>query len=116
MVGNMNYLDYTQEFNGIFTSLLTVIDASLGNFNIHMFDGAPDNYKLLGHAYIVTLVVCFNILLFNLIIAILANTYNIFDSRSNGLYLSKILASRDELVYEENYGAFLCSIPPLNAF
>jgi hypothetical protein len=51
----------------------------------------------------------------NLIIAILANTYNIFDTRSNGLFLSKILASRDELIYDENYGSFLCAMPPLNA-
>ena len=56
----------------------------------------------------------FNILLLNLIIAILANTYNIFDARSNGLYLSKILVSRDEMVYDESYGSFLAAIPPTN--
>ena len=60
-------------------------------------------------------VVAFNILLINLIIAILANTYNIFDERSKGLYLSKILSTRDELGYDEYLGAFLTSMPPLNA-
>jgi hypothetical protein len=45
----------------------------------------------------VAIVVFFNILLMNLIIAILANTYIIFDAKSNGLYLSKILSTRDEL-------------------
>jgi len=61
------------------------------------------------------MVVAFNILLINLIIAILANTYNIFDERSKGLYLSKILSTRDELGYDEFLGAFLTSIPPINA-
>lgn len=51
----------------------------------------------------------------NLIISILANTYNIFDMRSNGLYLSKILSTRDDLAYDECYGAFLSSMPPINA-
>lgn len=53
-------------------------------------------------------------ILINLIVAILANTYNIFDQRSAGLYLSKILMSRDEMSYDINFGSFLCALPPLN--
>ena len=49
-----------------------------------------------------------------MIIAILSNTYHQFDSQSGGLYLSKILNSRDELLHDENYGAFLLSMPPLS--
>jgi len=59
-------------------------------------------------------VIIFNMILINLIVAILANTYNIFDQRSSGLYLSKILMSRDEMTFEANFGAFLCALPPLN--
>lgn len=64
--------------------------------------------------FTICIVLCFNIIVLNLIIAILANTYNIFDSKSNGLYLSKILMSRDEMIYDENYGSFLSAMPPLN--
>ena len=71
--------------------------------------------QLLGEVYLILIVIAFNILLLNLIIAILANTYNIFDSRSNGLFLSKILATRDELIYDDSYGAFLSALPPTNA-
>jgi hypothetical protein len=60
------------------------------------------------------LVLSFNIIIFNLIIAILANTYSIFENNSNGLYLSEILISRDEMVYDESYGAFLAAMPPIN--
>lgn len=49
----------------------------------------------------------FHVIIFNLIIAILANTYNIFDNKSNGLYLSKILVTRDEMLFDECYGGFL---------
>ena len=59
-------------------------------------------------------VIVFNMILLNLIIAILANTYNMFDLRSTGLYLSKILNTRGELLYDENYGAFLAALPPTN--
>ena len=53
-------------------------------------------------------------LLLNLLVAILANTYNIYDLRSSGLYLSKILSTRGELLYDDNYGAFLAGTPPIN--
>lgn len=50
----------------------------------------------------------------NTLIAALANTYSLFEHGSQGLYLSKILMSRDELTYDKNYGAFLASQPPFN--
>ena len=47
-------------------------------------------------------------------IAILSNTYQLFDTKSNGLFLSKILTSRDEMAFDENYGAFLLTMSPIN--
>ena len=115
-VGNLNFIFDTQYFEGFFQSILTVIDASLGNYNFALFDSVRDPLmQTTGKIYMMVMVVAFNILLINLIIAILANTYNIFDERSKGLYLSKILNTRDELSYDECYGAFLTSIPPINA-
>jgi len=49
---------------------------------------------------IVAVVITFNITLFNFFIAILANTFNMFDTRSAGLYLSKIVITRDELEWD----------------
>jgi len=60
-------------------------------------------------------VTTFNILLMNFIVAIFADTYGTFDSRSSGLYLSEILKARGELVDDKSYGAFFASIPPINA-
>ena len=37
-----------------------------------------------------------------------------FDTKSNGLFLSKILQSRDEMKYDDNYGSFLLTMTPLN--
>ena len=50
----------------------------------------------------------------NLIIAILSNTYSRFESGSAGLYLSKILSSRDEVDYDDCFGSFLSAMPPIN--
>lgn len=115
LVGNINFLYDVEQFCSFFSAILTVIDASLGNFDFLIF-GRMDQpgMQLFGQLYVILIVIAFNILLLNLIIAILANTYNIFDTKSNGLYLSKILSTRDELTYDHSYGAFLSAMPPIN--
>lgn len=67
-----------------------------------------------GNIYTMVIVICFNIVILNLIIAILANTYAMFDARSKGLYLSKILNARDELQFNLHYGSMLLTMTPLN--
>ena len=32
IIGNLNFIQYLNEYAGLFKSLLTVVDASLGNF------------------------------------------------------------------------------------
>jgi hypothetical protein len=135
LVGNINFVSESNKFETFTEAILTVVDASLGNFNFSLKDAqkSEDNVaegtdvddksgvsitsSFQTNLYIVWVilgVVIFNMILINLIIAILANTYNIFDQRSSGLYLSKILMSRDEMTFEDNFGAFLCALPPLN--
>jgi len=116
IVGNINFIYDLNEFDNFADSILTVVDASLGNFNTAIFLTIDDPLmQILGELFMIAIIVVFNILLMNLIIAILANTYNTFDSRSNGLYLSKILITRDELNYDKSYGAILSATPPINA-
>ena len=96
IVGNINFLLYCEEFGSLFTSLVTVLDASMGNFEFSLFDSIDENEQMIlknaGIIYIFLTVIIFTILILNLIIAILSNTYNIFQEKSAGLYLSKILS------------------------
>ena len=65
------------------------IDASLGNVTPQVFNVVKsDELRFIGQIFIIVNVIAFNFILFNLIIAILANTYELFDLGSNGLYLS----------------------------
>ena len=85
----------------MFESILTVIDASLGNYNLNIYNKIEDQtMSFIGKIYMICVVITFNIVLMNLIIAILSNTYGTFESGSTGLYLSKILSSRDEIMYD----------------
>jgi len=116
IVGNLNFIFYLSEFTGLFESCETVLDASVGNYNFEMFKVIKNNdfMTVFGDFYTIAIVVTFNILILNLIIAILSNTYNQFDTKSTGLYLSKILNARDEMTFDDHYGAILLSMTPLN--
>ena len=116
IVGNLNFLFYAPEYGSLFSSFVTMMDASMGNYDFEIFDAIDDNpmLKNCGKIYLIVGVLLFTVLILNLIIAILSNTYNIFDPMSKGLYLSKILSSRDEFSYDDNYGAFLTGLSPLN--
>ena len=116
IIGNLNFVLELREYHNVFESIITVLDASIGNYNFKLFDQIEQNNFLivLGNLFIIAVVLTFNILILNLIIAILANTYSIYDERSSGLYLSKILNARDEMTFDENYGALLLTMTPLN--
>ena len=122
LVGNLNFLLVQDKFTTLLESGLFVLDASIGNYDFLGFqEQITDSPWLLafGNFYTITIVVCFNILILNLIIAILSNTYNIFDTRSKGLYLSKILNARDDHpiddeMFHAHYGSMLLTMTPLN--
>ena len=118
IIGNMNFLTTMYLFKNMFKSFDTVLDISVGNYSFEIYKDLPvpnsDLLNVFGIIYTIAIVITFNILIMNLLIAILANTYNMFETKSLGLYLSKILNSRDELTYDENYGAFLLAMIPLN--
>ena len=80
IVGNINFIYDLKEFETFTNSVLTVIDASVGNFDTQIFVKLNDpTMRVVGEIYIISIVVCFNILLMNLIIAILASTFERFD-------------------------------------
>lgn len=114
IIGNVNFVQVMIQYEGMFESCLTVLDASIGNYQFSQFDTLADDLQTFGDLFTASIVITFNILILNLIIAILSNTYNQFDTKSTGLYLSKILNARDEMTANENYGAFLLTMSPLN--
>ena len=81
IVGNLNFLFNIPEFGTLFDTFMTLIDASMGNYDFTIFDQIEDNPELLnfGKLYLLIGIIVFTILILNLIIAILSNTYNRFD-------------------------------------
>jgi hypothetical protein len=54
------------------------------------------------------------VVLLNLIIAILANTFNIFEPKSLALYYDGIIEAIPMYKYNKTYSALNCAFPPFN--
>ena len=116
MVGNVLFMFYCPTYRSLFAAWCTITNASMGNFVFTDFDHVDDNFPLqiFGKVYLMAVVLIFLILMLNLVIAILTNVYNIYENLSIGLFLTKILSSREQLESDEYYGAFISSIIPFN--
>lgn len=117
IVGNLLFIiEIPEHYGSLFESILTIFDASLGNYSFAVFEGKyiSARTEAIGKVYLFIVVLLFNILVLNLIIAILSNTFNMFEPKSKGLYLSKILSVRPTMSYDERFGALLIGLPPFN--
>ena len=59
-------------------------------------------------------VITFLIVVLNLLIGILTSVFNNYEDLGTGLFLSKILSTREQLENDEYYGAFVTAIVPFN--
>ena len=118
MIGNTMFMYYCETYSSIFNSWTTITNASVGNFTFTDFDVIVENVylQIFGKIYLLTVLVTFLILILNLLIAILSNVFNVFENLSTGLFLSKILSTRESLESDEYYGAFISAIVPFNIF
>ena len=115
LVGNYNFVFSVYEFGSLFDSLMLLIDSSMGNYDFSVCEQIEDDLEEdFCKTFMMVAVIVFTILILNLIIAILSNTYNLFDKQKSGLFLSKILSTRDELEYDDHYSAFISGMSPFN--
>ena len=101
----------------MYRSFLTVFDSALSNYQFEWFDQIDDEFiKARAQIYMLVMVITFNILILNFIIAIFSSTFTKFEPNSKGLYLSKIIWYRKEMEYDDRYGALITTNAPLNFY
>jgi uncharacterized integral membrane protein len=70
--------------------------------------------QYIADAFLVLFIVLFNILLLNLLIAILSSTYAMLEGEKLVLYINEILKLRSTLEYDKQCSALVSSFPPYN--
>ena len=100
-------------YGSLYESIKTVYSAALGNFDFTTLS-SNDKSQYLGDAYLAIIMIINNILLLNLLVAILSSTYALLDDKKMVLYINEILKLRNTLEYDRNCSSLVSSFPPWN--
>ena len=100
-------------------SLLFFIDAAFGSYNLSIFDiYEPDRIALkwFGIIFILAFVFLNLLILLNILIAMMADTYSLMTSVRKGLYNGNIIRAMPAYKATKYYGGLMMSIPPFSIF
>jgi len=79
------------DFTNIFESLRTYLEASLGEFNLHVYDDYEGVERWFGLFLHITVLFVNMILIINLLIAIMSDTYSRMSDKRIGLYWATVI-------------------------
>lgn len=104
------------EFSTGTKAMITLMSASLGNFDFKMFEQTDGNSTMYGYIFLTTYLIVSCVTLLNFLIAILTNVYDSLRSISNGLYMKDIILIRQVMQDHIYYSALVVASPPFNLF
>jgi hypothetical protein len=102
-----------KEFSNLYNVGLLIFDFSMGNWDLMIFKPLGDK-AWVGESFTVVLLIINGIMLLNLIIAIMANTYEDLKKNSFGLYYDGVIEAMPVFKNDRRYGALIATVPPFN--
>ena len=101
--------------------LVYYFESSLGNWDANKYcevvEFTGEKNELLctiGMWYTIIFLIINNVLLLNLVIALMSAVYTKYEEKMLGLYYESLVALFPTMDYEEKYGAVVCASAPLN--
>lgn len=94
-------------------TFIMLFQSALGSWNFGIYEGLHIG-KYVGIIFHICVLIMNLLLLLNLIIAILANTFAYYDNLSLALYYDGVIEAMPMYKYSSQYGALVCCPPPFN--
>lgn len=114
LVGSMAFVQ-VQEFNGFYKTILYLFDASFGTYDLAIFDSYERPVmRYIGQAFMIIFLFINLILLLNMVIAMMSDTYALMTEISRGVYNDAVLTVMPQLKMNKYYGGIIAPIVPLN--
>ena len=95
------------DFNNIFEALRTYLEASLGEFDLHTYDSREGFEHWFGLLLHILVLFVNMILIINLLIAIMSDTYSRMSNRRLGLYWATVIKEMPKYRYHDKYGVLV---------
>ena len=104
------------EFNGFYPTVIYLFGVSFGDFELTLFDEVYDSpaQRYIGQAFLLVFIFVNLLLLLNMVVAIMADTYAAMTATTKGIYNHSILSTLPQFRMSKTYGGLISSIPGLN--
>ena len=101
------------EYESFQDTFIMLYETAIGDWDLKMYEQLATG-KYVGVLFHVIVLMMNLVLLLNLIIAILSNTYMIFQPKALALYYDGVIEAIPMYKYSKEYGALICGQPPFN--
>ena len=113
LVASMAFVEI-KEFNGFYPTVIYLFGASFGSFNLYLFDDLSPQQRYLGQFFIVSFAFVNTLLLLNMVVAMMADTYAAMMETKDGIYNHAILSTVSQFRMSKTYGGLITGMPGLN--
>ena len=104
------------EYYTIQDALIMLIQTAFGEFDIEIYNDLGEGKKYFGQIFHLIVIIVNILLMLNLVIAIMSDTYSQLSEVKLGLYLQGIVESIPSYKNDKRYGGLICMTPPFNIF
>ena len=104
------------EYYNIQDALVMLILTSFGSFDLSIYDDLGGGKKYFGQIFHLLVIIVNLLLMLNLVIAIMSDTYSALSEVKLGLYLQGIVEATPSYKNDKRYGGLICMTPPFNIF
>ena len=94
--------------------MLVLFQTAVGDFDLSMYNQLGDDRRMWGIWFHIICIACFMLLILNLLIAIMSDTYALYSDKKEGLYLVKVIQALPHYRFDPRYGVMICAVPPFN--
>ena len=114
LVASMAFVKIDQ-FNGFYETILYLYNASFGSYSLTLFDSYDrPEMRIIGQAFLIFFVFVNLILLLNMVIAMMGNTFGAMSEISKGVYNHAVLQSLPQYKMNKYYGGIVAMVLPLS--
>jgi len=103
-----------EEYSNFADTFVMLFETALGMWDLSIYDSLSLG-RYVGVTFHLIVLMMNLVLLLNLIIAVLSNTYTVYEPKSLALYYDGVIESIPMYKYSKIYGALVCGQPPFNA-
>lgn len=103
-------------YETLWDAFIMFFATAMGEFDLEMYEEMGPTKKYYGIAFHVIVILCNLLLMLNLVIAIMSDTYSRFAQVQLGLYSNGIIEAIPSYKNDKRYGGLIVMTPPINMF